>query len=139
MRDVKKLDNFYLTLKNIHQEDFPDWRFGQFIHNFITWCGGEIFYLEEYEFLAKLHAYVRETKSVCGKREEAAEKDYKQGLSDMMECQQKISKMSEDDLYKYFDLDDEDDPDDMWKLKLDVILKKVKNWEKEKERSSYRR
>lgn len=55
---------------------------------------------------------------------------YIDGLKDMMKCIQKISKMSEEDFYKCFDFDDEDDPEKIWQLEPDVILKKVEEWEK---------
>lgn len=40
MRDVKRLDSLYKTLHDVHAENFPDWRFGQFMSNFLGWCLG---------------------------------------------------------------------------------------------------
>ena len=37
MRDKDRLDSFYDNLKEIHKEFFPDWRFGQLIHNLQVW------------------------------------------------------------------------------------------------------
>lgn len=141
MRNAKRLDNFYLTLKNIHQENFPDWRFGQFICNFIHWCKKDIFYLEEDSFITIVYEYVKEMNGIRGiktenadvKNETGNDLDYEQGLKDMMECQRKIYKMSEDDIYKCFNLDDEDNPEEIWKLEPDAILKKVEDWEKMKD------
>lgn len=48
MRDPNRLDAFYAELCKIHKEQFPDWRFGQFISNLIT---RDPFYLEEEDFL----------------------------------------------------------------------------------------
>lgn len=39
MRDPNRLDNLYEKLKEIHKKDFPDWRFGQFMLNFLGWLG----------------------------------------------------------------------------------------------------
>ena len=53
MRDVKRLDKFYNDLKKIHKKSFPDWRFGQFIINFLSECG-DTFYWEEDKFITNL-------------------------------------------------------------------------------------
>jgi len=51
MRDPDRLDSFYDEVKKIHKRYFPDWRFGQFITNFVEWfrlqTGRDIFYLED--------------------------------------------------------------------------------------------
>ena len=59
MRDPNRLDNFYEQMKQIHKENFPDWRFGQFITNFLAWYGYDPFYLEEGKFLAEVERYVK--------------------------------------------------------------------------------
>lgn len=55
MRDPNRLDNFYNTMKEIHQTTFPDWRFGQFMSNFFGWLYSEkkidLFFPEEDEML----------------------------------------------------------------------------------------
>lgn len=61
MRDPNRLDKFYIKLAEIHKENFPDWRFGQFIMNFLSWYGRDPFYMEEEEFLSKVEKYVEET------------------------------------------------------------------------------
>lgn len=58
MRNPNRLDNFYEKLKNIHKTEFPDWRFGQFIINFLSWYGQDPFYLEESKMLAKIQEFV---------------------------------------------------------------------------------
>lgn len=62
MRDPNRLDNFYEQLKQIHKENFPDWRFGQFLMNFISWYGRDPFYLEEGRFIEILKLYVASLK-----------------------------------------------------------------------------
>jgi hypothetical protein len=70
MRDAARLDTFYEQLKEIHKKNFPDWRFGQFMSNFCSWYGMDIFYLEEDRFLEKvahfITANVIHTKYVSG-------------------------------------------------------------------------
>ncbi len=50
MRDINRLDNLYNELKELHKQ-VPDWRFGQFIMNFISWYmikyKRDIFYVED--------------------------------------------------------------------------------------------
>lgn len=59
MRDPNRLDEFYEKLAKIHKESFPDWRFGQFMMNFLAWYGYDPFYLEESKFLAEVERYVK--------------------------------------------------------------------------------
>ena len=59
MRNPNRLDNFYDELYKIHKENFPDWRFGQFIMNFLNW-NGDFFYLEENNFLERIKEFVNE-------------------------------------------------------------------------------
>ena len=61
MRNPNRLDNFYEELKQIHKKYFPDWRFGQFIVNFLSYCG-DPFYMEEDRFIEKVKEYI---KAVC--------------------------------------------------------------------------
>ena len=63
MRDPNRLDNFYEQMKQIHKENFPDWRFGQFIMNFLYWLGPDPFYMEEGRFIEKLNEYVASLKN----------------------------------------------------------------------------
>lgn len=55
MRDPNRLDNFYNTMRKIHMETFPDWRFGQLMSNFFGWLYSEkkidLFFPEEDEML----------------------------------------------------------------------------------------
>ena len=57
MRDPKRFDKFYDELKRVHKEHFPDWRFGQFMINFMTWYG-DPFYLEEDTFMEKINEFI---------------------------------------------------------------------------------
>lgn len=66
MRDVNRLDNFYDSLKNIHKKYIPDWRFGQFILNFMSWYYNkyktDIFYVEEEIILKYINDFVDEVR-----------------------------------------------------------------------------
>lgn len=65
MRDPKRLDSFYEELRKIHAENFPDWRFGQFISNFFGWIYSEkkmdIWFPEEDKMLELLRSFVADT------------------------------------------------------------------------------
>ena len=66
MRNPDRLDSFYNELKNIHKNQFPDWRFGQLILNFLSWHYNifktDGFYIEEKEFLNRFNQYVEDLK-----------------------------------------------------------------------------
>lgn len=61
MRDPNRLYSFYNQLLTIHQDKFPDIRFGQLIFNFSEWLkldkNIDIFYLEEDEFMKYFTEY----------------------------------------------------------------------------------
>lgn len=61
MRNPARLDNFYDTIKKIHKEEFPDWRFGQLCSNFFGWLysekGLDCFFPEEDDMLKYLKEY----------------------------------------------------------------------------------
>ena len=65
MRDPNRLKTFYEQLEYIHRVNFPDWRFSQFLSNFVSWYGNDIYYIEENELLGLLNLYVVEMR---GKR-----------------------------------------------------------------------
>ena len=60
MRNPDRLDSLYDKIKNLHKTLVPDWRFGQFILNFISWYASkyhnDIFYIED----DKIYHYIRE-------------------------------------------------------------------------------
>lgn len=63
MRDPNRLYKFYNELMRIHMEEFPDWRFGQFIGNFEAWLFrvkniNDSFYIEEEEFLRLMNEFI---------------------------------------------------------------------------------
>ena len=64
MRDPNRLYPFYTELQRVHINYFPDWRFGQFMNNFLGWImtskGVDIFFPEESQMLDYLHEYVKE-------------------------------------------------------------------------------
>lgn len=63
MRDINRLDNFYNELKEIHKK-VPDWRFGQFIINFISWYytkyKRDCFYIEEDKMIKYIEKFINE-------------------------------------------------------------------------------
>ena len=61
MRDPARLDKFYKELLRIHKTYCPDWRFMQFISNFVCWYGNDPFYMEEQKVLEKLKEYCKVT------------------------------------------------------------------------------
>lgn len=60
-RPPERLENFYEELKTIHQHSFSDWRFTQFMLNFLGWLqsekGVDGFYYEEDKALELLREY----------------------------------------------------------------------------------
>lgn len=63
MRNTNRLYEFYNELMKIHMENFPDWRFGQFIVNLERWLSvnekvNGIFYIEEDELLLYINEFV---------------------------------------------------------------------------------
>lgn len=64
MRDPNRLYGFYSELQRIHITHFPDWRFGQFMYNFMYWLtnskGVDPFFPEESQMLDYLHEYTNE-------------------------------------------------------------------------------
>jgi hypothetical protein len=62
----EKLNELYMELNRIHLDYKPQWRFGQFIHNFNMWLESQklkdIFYIEEDEMIKLLKEYVGENK-----------------------------------------------------------------------------
>jgi hypothetical protein len=60
----ENLNEFYMELNRIHLEYKPQWRFGQFMHNFFNWVYTkklkDIFYIEEDEMIKLLKEYVGE-------------------------------------------------------------------------------
>lgn len=62
MRNSECLDPLYEYLKEVHQQNFPDWRFFQFIVNFIQWYGRDPFYLEDDKIKEKIEHFVKATK-----------------------------------------------------------------------------
>ena len=57
MRDIGRITPFCGKLANAWM-NFPNWRFGQFIMNFFSWCGRDPFYLEDKELEELLIRYV---------------------------------------------------------------------------------
>ena len=61
MRDKNRLYGFYGQLCDIHRENFPDWRFGQFMVNFLGWLSQrrDAFFPEEDEMVVYLKQFAR--------------------------------------------------------------------------------
>lgn len=65
MRDPERLDNFYNEIKEIHKNNYPDWRIGQFFNNFLAWhCNkyGDFFYVEDAKFVERFNEYINSLK-----------------------------------------------------------------------------
>ena len=64
MRNPERLYGFYSELSKVHIEHFPDWRFGQFINNFLCWIDTakkrDPFFIEEDEMLDFLYEFAKE-------------------------------------------------------------------------------
>lgn len=60
-RDPERLEDFYSQLKGIHKRSFSDWRFTQFMLNFLSWLQSEKkvdgFYYEEDKALELFKEY----------------------------------------------------------------------------------
>ena len=64
MRDPNRLYSFYAELQRVHITHFSDWRFGQFMNNFLGWIMTskdiDFFFTEESQMLDYLYEYVKE-------------------------------------------------------------------------------
>lgn len=60
MRNPERLDEFYEHLLSVYKNNFPDWRFGQFICNLEHWYGKDIFYTEDSAFCNIVTMFVEE-------------------------------------------------------------------------------
>lgn len=58
MRDADRLDPLYEYLKEVHKQNFPDWRFWQFIVNFQRWYGMDPFYIEDENVYKKMDKFI---------------------------------------------------------------------------------
>ena len=61
MKEPDRLNDFYYELREIHKRHFPDWRFGQFMYNFLNWLYSEKhldpFFPEEGDMIDYLKEY----------------------------------------------------------------------------------
>lgn len=64
MRNPDRLYTFYNELRRIHQDNFPDWRFGQLMCNFFGWLisekGMDAFFPEEQQMIGYLKEFAGE-------------------------------------------------------------------------------
>lgn len=60
MRDPNRLEPLYDYLKEVHSKHFPDWRFFQFIENFMSWLGRDPFYIEDDQVKELMEKFVKE-------------------------------------------------------------------------------
>lgn len=68
MRDPNRLNKFYEGVCEIHKRTFADWRFGQFMCNFLGWYGsryGDPFFPEESKMLEAIKEYENYIKGGC--------------------------------------------------------------------------
>ena len=63
MRDINRLDDFYNAFKELHKNVY-DWRFGQFVINFMRWYEAkykrDIFYIEDNEIIKLIREFINE-------------------------------------------------------------------------------
>lgn len=61
MRDPNRLTSLYETLESIHKDNIPDWRFLQFMDNFMNWVKMtkkiDPFFVEDDELLALISEF----------------------------------------------------------------------------------
>lgn len=57
-RDIERLDPLYEYLKQVHKQNFPDWRFMQFMSNFIEWYGADPFYMEDDKLIDRVNKFI---------------------------------------------------------------------------------
>ena len=66
MRDPQRLDIYGYTIKELHKNNFPDWRIGQTIINFFHWYitkyKTDFFYLEDDIFTERFEDFIKEIK-----------------------------------------------------------------------------
>ena len=71
IRNLERIDVFTSELNRIWKKYFPDWRFGQFMSNFLGFVAGQkqtdIFFPEESEMLTYLKEYCGEEEKEYGK------------------------------------------------------------------------
>lgn len=60
MRDANRLEPLYDYLKEVHSKHFPDWRFFQFIENFMSWLGIDPFYIEDDKIKELMEKFIKE-------------------------------------------------------------------------------
>lgn len=63
MRDIDRIEPLYKFLAKVHKENFPDWRFGQFVSNFAGFINRDIFYLEDDMLEDKINKYISQMKT----------------------------------------------------------------------------
>lgn len=59
MRKVERIEPFLAELGELWKKNYPDWRFGQLISNFVRKYSDDPFDLEEDEFLVAMNAFVK--------------------------------------------------------------------------------
>ena len=66
MRDPNRLYKFYENLRDIHMTHFSDWRFGQFMLNFMEWYYNkykrDVFYIEDDKILNYIEEFIDEVR-----------------------------------------------------------------------------
>ena len=70
MRKLERIDEFTTELNRVWKTYYPDWRFGQFMSNFLGFVSGikgvDIFFPEESEMLTYLKEYCGEKEDING-------------------------------------------------------------------------
>lgn len=58
MRNPDRIYPFCTEMAILWKENFPDWRFGQLMINFLSWLGTDPFYMEEDKMMEKFKEFI---------------------------------------------------------------------------------
>ena len=65
MRKTERLDYVYNEICRLHKKYFPDWRFQQFILNYISWYvtkyGNDGFYIEDNKIVKFIKEFIKDS------------------------------------------------------------------------------
>lgn len=62
-RPIERIDEFTDELNRIWKNNCSDWRFFQLVSNLQSYCGNDLFYLEDDKALELLYKYFGENKN----------------------------------------------------------------------------
>jgi hypothetical protein len=86
MRDINRIDSFLSRLGYLWKTYFPDWRFGQFMFNFISSLEIDPFFIEDDKMIEYINNYVKQNnKGLYNKLEKGLKEaiEYEKGNIDL--------------------------------------------------------